>query len=105
MSYGYMPGCCSVYTDADLARIKSNRNDDKIKSLEKEVETLKQKLDSVLAIEPKTGKLTKHLLKNANVPWGYDCSVCGAWFVIGEDTAEKYRYCPNCGAKMERSEE
>ena len=56
-------------------------------------------------IEPKRGKWIRHVLKNANVPWGYDCSACGEWFVVGEDTVEKYDYCPNCGARMERSEE
>jgi hypothetical protein len=50
----------------------------------------------------KRGKFTRHVLKNANVPWGVDCSACGAWFVIGEDTAEKYNYCPNCGALMDK---
>ena len=51
------------------------------------------------------GKWTRHVLKNANIPWGYDCSACGEWFVIGGDTAERYNYCPNCGAKMEVSED
>ncbi len=50
--------------------------------------------------EPKKGKWERHVLKNANVPWGYDCSACGAWFVVGDDTVEKYYYCPNCGARM-----
>lgn len=53
----------------------------------------------------KRGKFTRHVLKNANVPWGFDCSACGAWFVIGEDTAEKYKYCPNCGARMDGDNE
>lgn len=47
------------------------------------------------------GKWIKHILKNANVPWGHDCSNCGEWFVIGNDTAERYKYCPHCGAHME----
>jgi DNA-directed RNA polymerase subunit RPC12/RpoP len=47
------------------------------------------------------GNWTRHVLKNAKTPWGYDCSACGKWFVIGDDTAERYNYCPNCGAKME----
>ena len=51
MSYEYMPACCSVYTDADLARIVSDRNADKIKSLEKEVETLKRKLEELPTIK------------------------------------------------------
>lgn len=51
MSYEYMPACCSVYTDADLARIESDITADKIKSLEKEVETLKRKLEEVPTID------------------------------------------------------
>ena len=50
------------------------------------------------------GRFTRHILKDANVPWGCDCSACGKWFVIGEDTANGYNYCPNCGAKMEVEE-
>ena len=55
---------------------------------------------SLISAEQKHGKWTRHVLKNANVPWGYDCSSCGAWFIVGEDTVEKYYYCPNCGARM-----
>lgn len=62
-------------------------------------------IGSAPTIEPKRGRWEKHILKNANVPWGYDCSACGVWFVVGDDTVEKYYYCPNCGAKMQRSEE
>lgn len=51
------------------------------------------------------GEWVRHVLKNANVPWGYDCSVCGEWFVIGEDTAERYNFCPNCGADMREDDE
>lgn len=104
MSYGYMPSCCSVYTDADLARIESDKNADKIKSLEKEVETLKRKLDSVLAKEPRRGKwkLLPSELVSSDGLWGetrYACSNCGY------ERHVKYRFCPNCGARMERSEE
>lgn len=49
----------------------------------------------------KHGKWTKHILKNANVPWGYDCSACDGWFVVGEDVIKKYHFCPNCGARMD----
>ena len=56
-------------------------------------------------IEPKKGKWIRHGLKSVNVPWGYDCSACGAWFVVGDDTVEKFDCCPKCGARMERSEE
>lgn len=50
----------------------------------------------------KHGKWERHVLKNAGVPWGYDCSACGVWFVVGDDIVEKYYYCPNCGARNER---
>lgn len=55
--------------------------------------------------ERKKGRWIRHFLKNAKVPWGFDCSECGTWFVIGEDTAEGYNYCPNCGAEMRGEEE
>ena len=41
----------------------------------------------------------------------YKCSVCGAWFRTRddygnpEDKVPDYRYCPNCGAKMEEVED
>lgn len=50
--------------------------------------------------ERKKGKWTRHGIGHENVPWGFDCSACGKWFVIGEDTAERYNYCPNCGSDM-----
>ena len=55
--------------------------------------------------ERKKGKWERHSIGHENTPWGFDCSTCGKWFVIGEDTAEQYHFCPNCGAEMERSEE
>lgn len=56
-------------------------------------------------IDPvKHGMWTKHILKNANVPWGYDCSACDGWFVIGEDVIKKYHFCPNCGAMMDKED-
>lgn len=50
------------------------------------------------------GRWIRHILKKANTPWGYDCSVCDEWLVIGEDTAERYNYCPICGAHMTEGE-
>ena len=64
-------------------------------------------IEDINAIQPadvrpvKEGHWTAHILKNANVPWGYDCSECDAWFVIGQDYIGKYHHCPHCGAKME----
>ena len=31
--------------------------------------------------------------------WGYNCSVCGEWFVVG-NSIPRYKHCPNCGAEM-----
>lgn len=66
-------------------------------SIERIAETVAKRLAKP---ERKKGKWIRHILKNANVPWGYNCSVCNEWFVIGEDTAGRYRFCPNCGADM-----
>ena len=71
------------------------------KEICKELCKVYDKIRGLPTIEPKRGKWIRHVLKNANVPWGYDCSACGAWFIVGEDTIEKYDYCPNCGTRME----
>lgn len=55
--------------------------------------------------ERKRAKWIRHSIGHENTPWGFDCSACGKWFVISEDSAEKYRYCPNCGAKMRKETE
>lgn len=36
----------------------------------------------------------------------YACSVCNNWFYINEDTPKDndYNYCPNCGARMDVTE-
>ena len=56
-------------------------------------------------VERKRGKWIRHSIGHENTPWGFDCSACGKWFVIGEDSAEKYHYCPNCGADMRGEDE
>jgi hypothetical protein len=55
--------------------------------------------DEIFA-EPKVGRNTK-----AETPTLFGCSVCGweCWDTVPCDT-ETFNYCPNCGAKMERSE-
>lgn len=61
----------------------------------------KELMDAPTIDPVKHGKWEKHVLKNANVPWGHDCSSCGEWFVVGEIPLRRYRYCPNCGARMD----
>ena len=36
----------------------------------------------------------------------YKCSACGEWFVIEAGTPKEngYKYCPNCGARMDGEE-
>ena len=53
---------------------------------------------------PKKGKWIKHSIGHEHTPWGFDCSKCGEWLVVGEEIVKKYNYCPNCGADM-RGEE
>lgn len=55
---------------------------------------------AVQGIKPHVGSWVPHGVGAENVPWGYNCSHCGRWFVIGEAEKDEYHYCPNCGAKM-----
>lgn len=52
--------------------------------------------DNMPTIEPKKGKWTDHTCINWH---GYHCSVCDY------ETQRATNYCPNCGARMERSED
>ena len=98
------------YIDADALKDVIQQHDyllsDKLNSIGNGMFTLGifQAIDQMPTVSPDdvrgVGEWTRHVLKNANTPWGYDCSACGEWFVIGGDTAERYNYCPNCGARM-----
>ena len=46
------------------------------------------------------GEWIKHNIYHGSIPWGHDCSVCGHWFVVGEEKIKDYKFCPNCGADM-----
>ena len=46
------------------------------------------------------GEWIPHILHGANVQWGYDCSICGDWFVVGSEYIKKHKFCRNCGADM-----
>ena len=52
----------------------------------------------VPSAQPKKGKWIRHSIGHMNIPWGYDCSACGAWFVINDDAFKRYDFCPNCGS-------
>ena len=49
----------------------------------------------------KRGRWIQHGVGHENVPWGFDCSECAEWFVIDRQYITRYRYCPNCGARMD----
>lgn len=62
-------------------------------------------IDSIPTAEPKVGKWIE---KEDGLEGQYwDCSVCGiSWAFNDSGTPSEHgvNYCPNCGAKMERSE-
>ena len=63
--------------------------------------SLREALDRVPTIDP---------VKHSKWIWddeGYHCSECWyhAYGNVGEVMSGEYRYCPHCGAQMERSEE
>ena len=58
-------------------------------------------IDGIEFQKVKHGEWIPHNLKPHPVPWGYDCSVCGEWFVIGMDYILRYHFCPHCGARMD----
>ena len=43
----------------------------------------------------------RHGIGHKNVPWGFDCSACGEWYVIDKSRLGEYLFCPNCGAVMD----
>lgn len=50
-------------------------------------------------IEPeRTCMLTHERWDNGMCAWGVECSECGARFE--HETGERWRYCPNCGARV-----
>lgn len=68
------------------------------------LEMVKSSIEELPTAEPKVGKWIER-----DDGWGnvfYECSECGEAFTLidGTPTDNLYYYCPNCGAKMERSE-
>lgn len=50
----------------------------------------------------KRGRWTTHYVdERLPIPWGFDCSSCGEWNISGKDDVSRYKFCPNCGARME----
>ena len=59
---------------------------------------IKPIIQTLPSAQPKKGKWIRHSIGHMNIPWGYDCSACGAWFVINDDAFKRYDFCPNCGS-------
>lgn len=58
-------------------------------------------IDDIPAIEEKTGKWEKRYLEDEDPFFRtrYYCSCCGSWNTYGMS-----KYCPRCGARMEKEE-
>ena len=78
----------------DKGYLVSNRNYDKVRG---HIENI----PAADVVPVRNGHWIPHILGNANVPWGYDCSACGDWIVVGSDHIKKYKFCRNCGARMD----
>ena len=64
------------------------------------------KLSALGYVKEKHGHWIPHILKNADIQWGFNCSECGEWFVVGQNLIKnRYLYCPKCGTKMDEVEE
>ena len=64
-----------------------------------DIKTVKEMLRELPSVKPQTGHWIEHKL----VPDGYDhikCSVCGQFWSVS-DHNKIFKYCFNCGAKME----
>ena len=60
------------------------------------VNEVRDSLLSLPSAQPETGKWIKLYAGN------YKCSVCGVWFANDDnEMVEDFKYCPNCGCKME----
>ena len=69
-------------------------------SVTQKSETVTEFADRCRECGAKYGKL----LEQKSGKWGASCtcSVCGQWRILeSEKNGGKYKYCPNCGAKME----
>lgn len=53
-------------------------------------------IEELPTIEPKHGEWIFHSIES---PYRWECNKCG------DKVRARYNFCPNCGAKMERSEE
>lgn len=61
-------------------------------------------LPSVTPQEPKTGHWIECMPGGAE-EWCYKCSECDFWKYKKTINLSKFKYCPNCGAKMRGEEE
>ena len=87
----YCAMCAYGSQDMDSCDIRSCDNKDAIKALEQGPSDKSKK--------PKTGKWIKTISENG-ITSAVRCSICG----FEDNRYMLFRYCPNCGAKMEDKE-
>ena len=109
----YVPDTKAIPSSRDCVdlseRVTATFYDDEHEEWSQKTVTIRDVLDSVCDVytvlpsaqpERKTGRWIKHGIGHENVPWGFDCSECGEWFVIDSKYIDRYKFCPNCGADM-----
>lgn len=75
---------------------------------EEQHKALKEALDRVITVDAEP---TRHAhwiteIHPYNGAYSLKCSYCGEWGGLNnEEYNEKWRYCPNCGAKMDEEEQ
>ncbi len=88
----------AVFTDELLSYFRLDDNGKTIVLTDKQGFTRAVTLE--VEVEPKRGKWETEVrtIRGHKIPF-FACSVCGS------NADDKYPYCPNCGAKMEMSED
>ena len=88
--------------DEYIEREKAWRKVNRAKNIE-EALSLIDSIPAADVAEVKHGEWIDLHDENVLYEQTYKCSVCGEWFVIEAGTPKEngYKYCPNCGARMD----
>ena len=107
MSFSFDEGCTFTAMEELMAQVKDKdyliqQQADEIERLRRDVKKQQEKMIELAKGLPKRGEW---IVKGAN---RIDCSVCGHSvcfaFGLSEGSLNLYKYCPECGAKMEVQE-
>ena len=90
-------------------RLGEAKSEEEKALLSKEIEALDMAMDALKDYTPKTG----HWIGTEYDGYAdgypvydvYECSECGMEYDATDDGEITHNYCPNCGAKMERSKD